>query len=71
MWLCLNGHNRFYGYQKRVLSRRQKAGLESFKIYIQTRVSLVTPRVMKTLIKVISKWLGANTILNPKEEFKN
>jgi hypothetical protein len=27
--------------------------------------------VMETLIKVISKYLGANTILNPKVEFKN
>jgi hypothetical protein len=34
------------------------------------RTPAVTPRVMKTLIKVISKGLGANTILNPKVEFK-
>jgi hypothetical protein len=31
----------------------------------------VTPRVTETLIKVISKQLGANAILNPKVEFKN
>jgi hypothetical protein len=31
----------------------------------------VTPHVIETLIKVISKGLGANTILNPKVEFKN
>jgi hypothetical protein len=28
-------------------------------------------RIMKTLIKVISKLLGANMILNLKVEFKN
>jgi hypothetical protein len=32
---------------------------------------IVTYCVSETLIKVISKWLGANTILNSKVEFKN
>jgi hypothetical protein len=31
----------------------------------------VTPRVTETLIKVIGKKLGANTVLTPKVEFKN
>jgi hypothetical protein len=31
----------------------------------------ITSRVSETLIKVISNLLGANTILNPKVEFKN
>jgi hypothetical protein len=31
----------------------------------------VTPCVMETLIKVINKYLGANTSLNQKVEFKN
>jgi hypothetical protein len=31
----------------------------------------VTPRVTKTLKKVINKWLGAVTSLNQKTEFKN
>jgi hypothetical protein len=31
----------------------------------------VTPRVMEILIKDIRKYLGANTILNPKVELKN
>jgi hypothetical protein len=34
-------------------------------------VDYVTPHVTENLIKVIRKWLGANTILNPKVEFKN
>jgi hypothetical protein len=34
-------------------------------------VPTVTPRITKTLIKVIIKWLGVNTIINPKVEFKN
>jgi hypothetical protein len=32
---------------------------------------IVTPRVMKTLVKVINKQLGANTNLNQKVDFKN
>jgi hypothetical protein len=32
---------------------------------------LVTSRVMEILIKAISKYLGANMILNPQVEFKN
>jgi hypothetical protein len=31
----------------------------------------VTPRVTEILIKVIRKYLGDNTILNPQVEFKN
>jgi hypothetical protein len=31
----------------------------------------IIPRVMETLIQVISKQLGANMVQNPKVEFKN
>jgi hypothetical protein len=34
-------------------------------------LAAVTPHVMKTLIKVINKQLGANMSLNSKVEFKN
>jgi hypothetical protein len=40
MWLCLNGHNRCYGYQKRVFSRHQKADSISFGSCIRTLASL-------------------------------
>jgi hypothetical protein len=32
---------------------------------------IVTPRVTKTLVKIINKQLGANTNLNQKVDFKN
>jgi hypothetical protein len=31
----------------------------------------ITPRVIETLIKVISKQLDANTVQNPQVEFKD
>jgi hypothetical protein len=41
------------------------------RIYLTDQIFPVIPRVMETLIKVISKWIDANTILNPKVQFKN
>jgi hypothetical protein len=48
-----------------------KLATPTFEKLDQILITIVTPHVMKTLIKFIRKRLGANTILNLKVEFKN